>query len=178
MASLQLKINTILYSLVSLCLILLTLGCKETLSKSDSPQQINNLPVYNDSTPDHNSQSLNNTLQNEFSEWPNYLTLNTAIKNLENGNHTFFESPIEDLNQLFLDIKKSTPESLKINGILARVKVTETLTRKLNELYSVENTDLKELDQTKHDLIESHNNLIFQITKMNEKKAQLVIKPN
>ena len=79
---------------------------------------------------------------------------------------------------MFLDIKKSTPESLKINGILARVKVTETLTRKLNELYSVENTDLKELDQTKHDLIESHNNLIFQITKMNEKKAQLVIKPN
>ena len=79
---------------------------------------------------------------------------------------------------MFLDIKKSTPESLKINGILARVKVTETLTRKLNELYSVENTDLKELDQTKHDIIESHNNLIFQITKMNEKKAQLVIKPN
>ena len=102
-------------------------------------------------------------MRKEFSEWNNYPTLDTAIKNLENGDSTFFKTPIEDINQLFLDIKKSIPTSLKTNGILARVKVTETLSRKLHELYNVENTDLNELDQTKIDLIESHNNLIFQI---------------
>ena len=60
---------------------------------------------------------------------------------------------------------------------MVRVKVTETLTHKLNELYSVEVTDLKELNQTKADLIESHYNLIFQINKIREKEAQRIIKP-
>ena len=60
---------------------------------------------------------------------------------------------------------------------MARVKVTETLSRKLHELYNVENTDLNELDQTKIDLIESHNNLIFQINKTHEKEAQQILKP-
>ena len=89
----------------------------------------------------------------EFSDWPNYPLLDTAITNLENGDPIFFKQPIEDINQLFLDIKKSVPKSLKTNSILARVKVTETLARKLHELYSVEDTDLKEAEQTK---VQSH----------------------
>jgi hypothetical protein len=47
----------------------------------------------------------------------------------------------------------------------------------LNELFSVEITDLKELNQTKADLIESHSNLIFQIIKIREKEAQRILKP-
>ena len=61
---------------------------------------------------------------------------------------------------------------------MARVKVTETLARKLNELYSVEETDFVETEQTISNLIESHKNLIFQINKTREKEAQRIAKPN
>ena len=60
---------------------------------------------------------------------------------------------------------------------MARVKVTETLARKLHELYSVVDTDLKEAEQTKSNLIKSHTNLIFQINKTREKEAQRITKP-
>lgn len=177
MVKLQSKKNTILYSLLSLCILLWYQSCKETPTETPSQPQVNKVPVPSEKVPEQESLIINSNVPQEFSEWPNYPILDSAIKNLENGDPSFFETPIEDLNQLFLDIKKSIPTSLKINGILARVKVTETLSRKLHELYSVENTDLKESDQTKIDLIESHNNLIFQINKTREKEAQHIIKP-
>ena len=177
MLSLQSKKNTILYSLLSLLLVLWIQGCKETPSKSTSQSRVIEAPIIEEETPEQESEISNRNVRQEFSEWRHYSTLDTAIKNLETGDYTFFKTPIEDVNQLFLDIKKNIPTPLKTNSILARVKVTETLARKLHELYSVENTDLKELNQTKTDLIESHNNLIFQINKMREKEAQRITKP-
>lgn len=177
MLSLQSKKNRFLYFIISLFLVLWTHSCKETPSKSPSQPRGIEAPIIEEETPEQESEISNRTAREEFSEWRHYPTLDAAIKNLETGDSAFFETPIEDVNQLFLDIKKSIPTSLKINSILARVKVTETLVRKLHELYSVENTDLKELNQTKTDLIESHNNLIFQLNKMREKEAQRIIKP-
>jgi hypothetical protein len=175
--SLQSKKNTILYYLLCLCQLLCIQACKENSSESLTQPQVNENPVAKDKTPEQVISILNSSVRQEFSEWNNYLTIDTAITNLENGDSTFFKMPMEDINQVFLDIKKSIPTPLNTNSILARVKVTETLTFKLHELYSVENTDLNELDQTKIGLIESHNNLIFQINKMREKDAQQIIKP-
>lgn len=177
MFSLQSKKYTIFYSLLSLNLLLWVQSCKETPSNPPSQPQMNVAPIPSEEVQEQDPPISNNAVRKEFSEWNNYPTLDTAIKILENGDSTFFKTPIEDINQLFLDIKKSIPKSLKTNGILARVKVTETLSRKLHELYNVENTDLNELDQTKIDLIESHNNLIFQINKTREKEAQQILKP-
>ena len=178
MANLQFKKNTILYYLICLCLILWIQTCKENSSEFPTKRQVNEAQINEKETPEQESTMSNSSVRQEFSEWNNYSTLDTAIKNLENGNSSFFKTPIEDIYQLFLDIRKSIPSPLNTNSILARVKVTETLTLKLHELYSVENTDINELDQTKVDLIESHNNLIFQINKMREKQAQRIIKPN
>ncbi len=135
-------------------------------------------PIPSEEAPEPEDTPVSNSsVPKEFSDWPNYPLLDTAITNLENGDPIFFKQPIEDINQLFLDIKKSVPKSLKTNSILARVKVTETLARKLHELYSVEDTDLKEAEQTKSNLIKSHTNLIFQINKTREKEAQRITKP-
>jgi hypothetical protein len=175
--SLQPKKYTIFYSLLSLNLLLWIQSCKETPYTPPSQPQINVAPIPSEEVSEQKPLISNNSVRKEFSEWNSYHTLDTAIKNLENGDSSFFKTPIEDINQLFLGIKKSIPTSLKTNGILARVKVTETLTRKLHELYNVEKTDLKESDQTKIDLIESHNNLIFQINKTREKDAQQILKP-
>ena len=177
MLSLQPKKYTIFYSLLSLNLLLWIQSCKETPYTPPSQPQINVAPIPSEEVSEQKTLISNNSVRKEFSEWNSYYTLDTAIKNLENGDSSFFKTPIEDINQLFLGIKKSIPTSLKTNGILARVKVTETLTRKLHELYNVEKTDLKESDQTKIDLIESHNNLIFQINKTREKDAQQILKP-
>lgn len=177
MASLLSKKNKILYYLLCLCLILWIHACKENSSESPTKPKGNEAAIIEQETPEQESVISNNSQRQEFSEWNNYHSIDTAIKNLENGDSTFFQMPIEDINQMFLDIKKSIPTLLNTNSILARVKVTETLTYKLHELYSVENTDLNELDQTKIALIESHNNLIFQINKMREKDAQQIIKP-
>ena len=152
-------------------------ACKETPAKSPTIPQVNKLPVAIEKAPKPKIPIPNSSVPKEFSDWPNYPLLDTAIKNLENGDATFFKQPIEDVNQLFLDIKKSVPKPLNTNSILARVKVTETLARKLHELYSLEDTDLKEAEQTKSNLIESHTNLIFQINKTREKEAQRITKP-
>lgn len=178
MVSLQSKKITILYYLLSLCMFFCTQACKENSSESPNQPQVNKAPITQKETPDQESTISNSSVRQEFSEWNNYPTLDAAIIKLENGDSTFFKTPIEDITQLFLDIKKSIPTPLKANSILARVKVTETLTLKLHELYSFENTDINELNQTKVDLIESHKNLIFQINKMREKEAQRIIKPS
>ena len=178
MLSLQSKKNTILYPLLSLCMLIWVQSCKETPTETpNQPQSNEKAPIAAVDTLKQNSPASNSIISSEFSEWRNYPILDEAIKNLKNGDSSFFKTPIEDINQLFLDIKKSIPKALKTNGILARVKVSETLTLKLHELYNVENTDLKESDQTKIDLIESHKNLIYQINKMREKEAQSITKP-
>ena len=177
MLSFQSKRYTIFYSLLILNLLFWVQSCKETPSTTPSQPQINVAPITSEEVPEQEPPISNSSVRKEFSEWNSYHTLDTAIKNLENGDSIFFKTPIQEINQLFLDIKNSIPSSLKTNGILARVKVTETLTRKLHELYNVENTDLKESNQTKIDLIESHNNLIFQINKTREKEAQQILKP-
>ena len=177
MVILHSKKNIILYSLLSLCMFLWAQSCKEMPVKSPSQPQVNESPTPMDETTKQKPSILNTSTSQEFTEWNHYPILDTAIKNLETGDPSFFKQPIEDISQLFLDIKKSVPKSLKTNGILARVKVTETLARKLHELYSVEDTDLIESEQTKVDLIESHSNLKFQINKTREKEAQRIIKP-
>ena len=174
---LKIKKNIFFYSILSLCSLFWLQGCKETPAKSPTLPQVNRVPAPTKEAPKQETSISNNPVRQEFSDWTNYPILDVAIKSLENGDPEFFKQPIEDLSQLFLDIKKSVPKSLKTNSILARVKVTETLARKLHELYSVEDTDLKEADQTKADLIKSHTNLIFQINKTREKEAQRITKP-
>jgi hypothetical protein len=171
------KKNIILYSLFSLCLLVWNQSCKETPAKSPSHPQVNKSPLSIEESTKQEFLISNTSSRQEFLEWPKFSNLDAAIKNLENSNPTFFQQPIEDISQLFLDIKKSIPKSLKTNGILARVKVSETLARKLHEIYNVEDTDLIESEQTKIDLIESHANLLFQINKTREKEAQRIIKP-
>lgn len=177
MGILKIKKNIILYSITVFCTIPWVQSCKKTPAKPASQPQVNRVLDTQEVVKKQDPTTPNVSQQQEFSEWPNYPILDIAIKNLENGNPTFFKQPIEDINRLIIDIKKSVPNSLKINSILVRVKVTETLVHKLNELYSVEVTDLKDLNQTKADLIESHTNLIFQINKIREKEAQRIIKP-
>jgi len=174
---LQFKKKRVLYSILSLCTLLWVQGCKETPAKPLALPQVNRVPIPTEKIPEPEIPVSNSSVPEEFSDWPNYPLLDTAITNLENGDPIFFKQPIEDINQLFLDIKKSVPNSLKTNSILARVKVTETLARKLHELYSLEDTDLKEAEQTKSNLIKSHTNLIFQINKTREKEAQRITKP-
>ena len=174
---LQFKKNRVLYSILSFCALLWIQSCKETPVKPLALPQVNRVPIPTEKIPEPEIPVSNSSVPKEFSNWPNYPLLDTAITNLENGDPIFFKQPIEDINQLFLDIKKSVPNSLKTNSILARVKVTETLARKLHELYSLEDTDLKEAEQTKSNLIKSHTNLIFQINKTREKEAQRITKP-
>ena len=174
---LKIKNKRALYSILSIAVLLWVQACKETTAKSSTIPQVNKVPISVEKAPEQKIPVSNSSIPKEFSDWPNYPLLDTAIKNLENGDSTFFKQPIEDLNQLFLDIKKSVPKPLNTNSILARVKVTETLVRKLHELYNVDDTDLKEADQTKTNLIESHTNLIFQINKTREKEAQRITKP-
>ena len=174
---LQFKKNRVLYSILSFCALLWIQSCKEAPAKSPALPQVNRVLDTLEEAPEQDTPVSNSSVPEEFSDWPNYPLLDTAITNLENGDPTFFKQPIEDINQLFLDIKKSVPKSLKTNSILARVKVTETLARKLHELYNVEDTDLKEAEQTKSNLIKSHTNLIFQINKTREKEAQRITKP-
>ena len=129
------KKNIILYSITVFCTILWVQSCKKTLAKPPSQPQVNRVLDTQEVVKKQDPTTPNVSQQQEFSEWPNYPILDIAIKNLENGNPTFFKQPIEDINRLFIDIKKSVPNSLKINSILVRVKVTETLVHKLNELW-------------------------------------------
>ena len=174
---LQIRKQLIFYSILSLCTVLCIQSCKKKQAKPFSQPQVNRAPDSIKEVPKQEISISTISVLKEFTDWNHYPILDAAIKNLENGDATFFKQPIEDLNQLFLDIKKSVPKPLKTNSILARVKVTETLARKLNELYSVEDTDFIETEQTISNLIESHTNLIFQINKTREKEAQQIIKP-
>jgi hypothetical protein len=174
---LQIQKHLFFYSILSLCTFLWVQSCKKTQPTPASQPQVNRGLDSIEEIPKQELPISTITGPKEFSDWPHYPVLDTAIKNLKNGDPSFFKQPIEDLNQLFLDIKKSVPKPLKTNSILVRVKVTETLARKLHELYSVENTDVTEIEQTKANLIESHANLIFQINKTREKEAQRIVKP-
>jgi hypothetical protein len=145
--------------------------------------------VDNPEAPIKSSMSLEEVLENnatfsnysippEFSDWPKYHNLYIDIKNLENNAFNLLDKPIEDLDQLFLELKKTIPNLLNETSILSRLKVIETLTYKLRESYSFGLTDSKEFTLTKTELLQAQTNLIFQINKTFEKKKQQITKPN
>jgi hypothetical protein len=69
------------------------------------------------------------------------------------------------------------PRITKMIPILTRFSVIETLTHKLRESYMLDHLDSKEFTQTKTELIQAQTNLIFQINRTLEKKAQQITKP-
>ena len=105
MGILKIKKNIILYSITVFCTILWVQSCKKTLAKPPSQPQVNRLLDTQEVVKKQDPTTPNVSQQQEFSEWPNYPILDIAIKNLENGNPTFFKQPIEDINRLFIDIK-------------------------------------------------------------------------
>ena len=97
MGILQIKKNIILYSITVFCTIPWVQSCKKTPAKPASQPQVNRVLDTQEVVKKQDPTTPNVSQQQEFSEWPNYPILDIAIKNLENGNPTFFKQPIEDI---------------------------------------------------------------------------------
>lgn len=165
--------NIYFYSVLSFSVLLCCQSCKDTPSKPFSPQPVTEPPISVQKIPEQQTHSI----PSELAKWTTYHSLYTNIKNLENNILDLLNLPTEDLNQLFIDLKKSIPNALNETSILTRLTVLETLTHKLRESYSLELLDTKEFNDTKAKLIQAQTNLIFQINKTLEKKAQQITKP-
>jgi len=164
--------NIYFYSVLSFS-VLLYQSCKETPSKPFSSQTVTEPAISVQKTP----EQQNHAIPSELAKWSTYHSLYKNIKNLETDILDLLNTPTEDLNQLFVDLKKSIPNALNETSILTRLTVLETLTHKLRESYSLELLDTKEFNETKIELIQAQTNLIFQINKTLEKKAQQITKP-
>ena len=177
MITFQIKKYISLYSIVSISVLLGLQSCNKTPNSSDKSQSLVQTPISSGEPEKNKVAILNYSIPPEFSDWPKYHNLYTDIKNLENNALNLFSIPAEDLNQLFLDIKTTIPDILNETSILTRLNVIETLTHKLRESYSLDLLDSKEFAQTKSELLQAQLNLIYQINKTFEKKAQLITKP-
>ena len=89
---LQFKKNRVLYSILSLCALLWVQGCKETPAKSPALPQVNRVLDTLEEAPEQDTPVSNTSVPKEFSDWPNYPLLDTAITNLENGDPIFFQT--------------------------------------------------------------------------------------
>jgi hypothetical protein len=174
----QIKKNISFYSILSISVLLGFQSCNQTPQKGDKPQAPVKSSMPLEEVTENNAAFSNYSIPPEFSDWPKYHNLYIYIKNLENNAFSLLNKQIEDLNQLFLEIKKTIPNLLNETSILSRLKVIETLTYKLKESYSLGLMNSKEFTLTKVELLQAQKNLIFQINKTFEKKKQLITKPN
>tara|TARA_B110000967_G_scaffold166246_1_gene174221 strand:+ start:325 stop:885 length:561 start_codon:yes stop_codon:yes gene_type:complete len=172
----QLNKNLFIYSFITFIALLWFQSCNETPTKSSTPQPTQTLISLEEAI-EEKATITNYAIPPEFSKWDTYHPLYIDIKNLENDALDLFSISTENLDQLFLDIRKSIPNNLNETSILTRFSVIETLTHKLRESYMLDHLDSKKFTQTKTELIQAQTNLIFQINRTLEKKAQQITKP-
>ena len=177
MVTFQIKKKISFYLIICTCVLFWFQSCNEAPAKSPIPQPLTQTLISLEETIEKKAAISNYAIPPEISEWVTYHPLYIDIKNLETDALDLFNIPTEDLDPLFLDIKKSIPNVLNETSILTRLSVIETLTHKLRESYTLGLLDSKEFTQTKAELIQAQTNLIYQINKTLEKKAQQITKP-
>ena len=120
--------------------------------------------------------ALSDQSQNITENWTKYIEFSTYIEELKKGQLAFFKDDKAIMTGLMTDLRSEIPESINKPSVLVRIAVLETTMSKLDESANIRSTSKETLLENIRVLLESYNNLIFQINKEVERDAQIINK--
>ena len=106
--------------------------------------------------------------QKAIENWVEYNQLQEQVGYVKKGDLSYFNDNKKAIETLLKDLNKNIPEGLKDNSILARLKVVETNTYKLESLVQLTTTTKPELTEGIKDFLIAVSNLDLQLNEVIE----------
>ncbi|NJX15783.1 hypothetical protein [Tamlana crocina] len=171
--------RTILLTLVG-CFILLS-SCK------DAPEQANTDNVEASESQSLTEQDLAKLKYTDYildeeaekliKNSGEYVQLEDLVKNIKQGDLSFFETSEETQKDLFKNLRQTLPDALNTESVLARILVLETKFHQLESLYNLSTTTKDELLKNTKEFLVAFSNLNLQMNKKMEFDNRTIEKP-
>jgi len=168
----------------SVCLLILALHiqCKDNNKENNTDVQTNSNETQRITTKDisqikYTEYALSDLAKEKTNDWLKFNLLSTEIKNLKNGDLSFFTDD-KTILQGFVDgLISETPELLNVSSIMVRISVVKTAMYKLEETSTLTQTGQQPIFNNIEDLLLAYNHLLLQINKRVEKESRHIEKP-
>ena len=109
--------------------------------------------------------------------WDAYTRLSDAILKLKSADFSFFQDNEKATEQLFTDLRKTIPDTLKTQSIQSRITIVENMLYKLEDVQQLSNVPNTELAKSISEVLVAFSNLKFQLNKKLEKDSQNIVRP-
>lgn len=106
-----------------------------------------------------------------------FVQLQELIRNIKQGDLSFFETSKENQKDLFKNLRQTLPSTLNTESVLARILVLETKFHQLESLSNLSTTTKAELLKTVKEFLVAYSNLNLQMNKKMEFDSQTIEKP-
>lgn len=113
----------------------------------------------------------------ELSSWQKYNELESLVNSVKQADMTFFKDNHDVLKSFLDDLKTTIPDAANTPAILARLKIVETQSYKLEDQMMLSQPKVKDILSAIKEFLISFSNLNLQINKKFEKESQNILKP-
>ncbi|WP_242083030.1 hypothetical protein [Aestuariivivens sediminis] len=166
----------------ALSLLFVLLSCKKqdpSLANTASEDMVSTTVTESDiSKIDYTEFVLSQEARKMVDPWAEYHQLQEQVSYIKKGDLSYFNDNDKAIETLLKDLIKNIPEDLKNNPILARIKIVETTTYKLESLLRLSTTTKPELVEGIKAFLVAISNLDLQLNKIIElKRNENIPKP-
>lgn len=169
-----------LYVLSFFCLILISCGDEKVTTEVVETENKNQKPVITSKAIedfDYTDYALSPESTETLVNWKEYQELAIQINYLKKADLSFFNGDKDQLKKFIDEFKIETPKELRVNSIISRTVILETMLLKLNENLTLENIDRKSKLLNVKEVLVAFSNLNYQINKKLESDIYSKIQP-
>ncbi|WP_347924290.1 hypothetical protein [Pontimicrobium sp. SW4] len=176
------KLHLVFFRFALLGILLFNIQCKNTEDSSLETEQETTTEFTKITAQDiknikFTEYVLSDLAKKEVTNWSKFKDLEIQIENLKNGILSFFKDDKTILQGFITDLKNQIPENLNSSSIIVRLSVLETAMYKFDETINLQSSTKEAVIKDIENLLLAHNNVVYQVNKVLEKKSQNIIKP-
>jgi len=176
------RVKLVISYFVCFLILALHIQCKDNNKENNTDVQANSNTTQRITAKDisqikYTEYVLSDLAKEKTNDWLKFNLLSTEIKNLKDGDLSFFTDD-KTILQGFVDgLISETPELLNVSSIMVRVSVVKTAMYKLEETSTLTHTSNQAILNNIEDLLLAYNHLLLQINKRVEKESRHIEKP-
>ena len=176
------RVKLVFSYFVCLLILALHIQCKDNNKENNTDVQTNSNETQRITTKDisqikYTEYVLSDLAKEKTNDWLKFNLLSTEIKNLKNGDLSFFTDD-KTILQGFVDgLISETPELLNVSSIMVRISIVKTAMYQLEETSTLTQTGQQPIFNNIEDLLLAYNHLLLQINKRVEKESRHIEKP-
>ena len=176
------RVKLVISYFVCFLILALHIQCKDNNKENNTDVQVNSNTTQRITAKDisqikYTEYVLSDLAKEKTNDWLKFNLLSTEIKNLKNGDLSFFTDD-KTILQGFVDgLISETPELLNVSSIMVRISVVKTAMYKLEETSTLTQTGQQPIFNNIEDLLLAYNHLLLQINKRVEKESRHIEKP-